>query len=145
MSDFGPFVVEHVSRSVFKERSASGKLVIFHIEDGQDETIAQWASAVKDELTRWPSGHPCLLLHDLHKTGISAFGAYIRDDFQRLYQLRPDLKRYVGIVMPAGSEAEIAQLDVMVRELKAKIGYPVHWEVFTDREGALAWLLNKLS
>ena len=30
----------------------------------------------------------------------------------------------------------------LVRQLKANIDYPVHWEVFTERKAALAWLLT---
>ncbi len=145
MSDFGLFIVEHVSPSVIKERSSNGKLIIFSIDNGQDRTVAAWADAVKDELLRWPNGHPCLFLHDLHKSGMLAFGAHMQDDFQRLYELRPDLERYVAVVMPANSSEEIARLDVRVRELKAKSDYPVHWNVSPDRESAMAWLLDQVS
>ncbi len=143
MSNINPFIVEHVSPGVVKERSANGKLVIFVIDNGKDETIAAWANAVKDELERWPNGHPCLFLHDLHKSGMRAFDAHMQDDFQELYQYRPDLERYVAAVLPANSNADIARLDVMVRELKAKYTYPVHWDVFTDRKQALEWLLTR--
>ncbi len=147
MSDFtfNPFIVEHISPTVIKERAANGALIIFNVENGADETISVWANAAQDELARWPQNHICLFLHDLHKTGILAFGKRMQEAFQEIYEVRPDLKRYVAVVMSAGSAAEIAELDVMVRELKAKIDYPVHWEVFNSREKALEWLLRNAS
>ena len=75
MFDFDPFVIEHVSPGVLKKQSANGKLDIFTIDNGQEQTVAAWASVVKDELLRWPTGCPCLLLHDLHKSGVFAFGS----------------------------------------------------------------------
>ena len=145
MLAFSPFIIEHVSPSVIKERSANGKLIIFAIDNGQEQTVAAWAHATKDELLRWPNGYPCLFLHDLHKSGMLAFGAHMQDDFQRLYQLRPDLERYVAVVMPANSSEELSRLDIRVRELKAKFDYPVHWNVFPDRGSAMAWLLEHVS
>ena len=72
-----------------------------------------------------------------------AFDAHMHEDFQELYRFRPDLKRYVAVVLPLDSSTEIAHLDVLVRELKTKPGYPVHWEVFTDRRSAMDWLLAR--
>jgi len=144
MFNFEPFVVEHISPGVLKKRSANGKLDIFSMDNGREQTVAAWADAVKTELMRWPAGYPCLLLHDLRKTGLLAFGAEMQTDFEELFQLRPDLERYVALVMPADFSAEIVRLDILVRELQAKIGYPVHWKVFTHRHDAMGWLLSKV-
>ena len=67
----------------------------------------------------------------------------MQEDFQALFQLRPDLERYVAVVMPANFIAEIARLDVLVRELRARTGCKVHWKVFTNRRSAMGWLLSK--
>ena len=143
LSDFNPFIIEHLSRTVIKERSANGKLIIFDIQNGENETVATWTRVVEDELMHWPASRPCLLLHDLHKSGLLAFGTLMQGAFQEMFELRPDLRRYVAVVMPTGIAAEIAHLDTLVRELKAQIDYPVHWDVFTNRMDALVWLLNK--
>ncbi len=144
MFNFEPFIVEHVSPDVRKQRSANGNLDIFYVSNGQEPTIRTWAEAVKDDLLHWQSGSPCLVLHDLHKSGALAFGPTMQADFQELFQLRPELERYVAVVMPADFSAEIARLDVLVRELQAEAGYPVHWKVFTSRGAATRWLLGKL-
>ena len=84
-----------------------------------------------------------MFLHDLHKSGMRAFDVHMQDGFQELYRFRPDLERYVAAVLPAASNADIARLDVLVRELKENRTYPVHWEVFTDRKSAMEWLIAK--
>jgi hypothetical protein len=143
VSEANRFIVEHVSPSVFKERSSGGEMVIFEIEDGGRQTIADWAAAVEDELQRWPSGYPCLFLHDLHRSGILAFGAEMQADFERLFHLRPELKRFVAVVMPQNDSVEIARLDCMLRKLKEAHNYPVTWEIFTKRKQALNWLYTQ--
>jgi hypothetical protein len=140
MSEVNSFIVEHVSPSVIKERSSSGDMVIFEIEDSGRQTLADWASAVEDELQRWPSGYPCLFLHDLHRSGILAFGTDMQADFERLFHLRPELKRYAAVVMPPNDSVDIARLDCMLRKLKEAHNYPVTWEIFTKRKQALRWL-----
>jgi len=144
MFDFDPFTHEQISPSVVKKRSANGKMDIFYTHDGQEQTIAAWANAVKAELMRWSPGYPCLLLYDFRKTGLLNFGAEMQADFEALFQLRPDLERYVAVVMPPDMSTEIARLDVLVRELRANAGYPVHWKVFTSRQQAMGWLLSKV-
>ena len=85
MEDLGMFVAERVAPGVLKERSGSGEMVIFRIDDGSQKTVAAWAAAVADELKQWPSGIPCLFLHDLHKSGFLAFGSEMQADFERLF------------------------------------------------------------
>ncbi len=143
MSDLGGFIVEHVSPNIVKERSRNGEMVVFEIADGSVTTVSQWASAVEDELCRWPSGYPCLILHDLHKSGRLAFGAEMQADFERLFHLRPDLKRYVAVIMPPNDSVDIARLDCLIRKLNEAEHYPVNWEIFTKRKDALTWLYRK--
>ncbi len=143
MSAGSRFIVEHVSPGVLKERSGSGEMVIFEVEDGSRQTIADWAFAVEDELQRWPTGYPCLFLHDLHRSGLLAFGADMQLDFERLFHLRPALRRFAAVIMPPNDSVDIARLDCKLRRLKEAYNYPVEWEVFTRRKDALNWLYTR--
>lgn len=147
MSEINPFHVEHVTADITQEISADHRLVIFDVANSGSATMSHWVDQVKGVLTDWPADTPCLLLHDLHRSG-SSFELYMTEKFPELYVFRPHLSRQVAFVMPhAFSEDQTKEVEsetelaVRCRELESHQKYPVRWELFHDRRSALKWIL----
>ena len=60
--------------------------------------------------------------------------------FNQLFALRPELTRWVAVILPDEEYALFARLDVRVHELLVATNYPVHWEIFTTQKQAKHWL-----
>ena len=136
------FVVEEAAPGVTREYSADGHIVIFGVHDGSTQTIARWADQVKATLLRWPADQPCFLLHDLHRSSFHAFDSFMRTKFDELFVLRPQMERWVAVILPEGDGARFARINTRVRELLVASSYPVHWEIFTSRKQATNWLMR---
>lgn len=144
MEMFNPFTVDHIGPSVIRERSANGKLVIFAVHNGRDETVDTWAKAVKETLTAWPEKTDCLIMHDLEKSGRLAFSAHMQSDLRVVYEMREDQKCHVAFVLPQEA-IQFVRLDIETYQLEHSSKFTSHWETFTSRRDALAWLASKLS
>ncbi len=149
MKDIHPSIIlaplncQHPARGIVVERSADHRLCILMVNDGKPATLDDWKDYTQTVLSNWPQGQPCLLLHDLHRSGFAAFNADMQRKFEELYHFRPGLERLVAVVLPTEWGVDrIAQLDIKMRELLAPYHYPVHWEVFTKRDAALRWLIQ---
>lgn len=144
MEAFEPFVVEHLGPGVIRERAQNGKLVIFAVDNGQDQTIAIWADAVRDTVSTWPNNMPCMMMHDLVKSGQLAFDAHMEADFKDIYEMRPDLERYVAFILPQ-DVIDTVRLDIETFQLEHYRNYTFHWAIFPDRRSALDWLIDRTS
>ncbi|HVU10537.1 MAG TPA: hypothetical protein VHD90_04635 [Phototrophicaceae bacterium] len=129
------FHVEYVASGVTREWSGDRQLCVFNIDNGYQETIDAWANNVKAVLTTWPENTPCLMLHDFHKA--LGFNRYFRKRFETLFKHRPDLKRYVAVIVPDDPIAEIIRAVITQQRSPTQAAT---WEVFTTRVSALAWL-----
>lgn len=136
------FTVEQVAPGVTCERSTDGQIIIFGVHDGSSQTIVRWAEQVKIALLNWPACRPCYMLQDLHHSSLNAFNEIMQSKLSDLFLLRPDLERWVAVILPDEDSARFAQLDVRVCELMVAASYPVHREIFTDRRQAMRWLLR---
>ena len=144
MESFEPFMVDHLGPGVIRERAVNGKLVIFAIDNGHDDTIATWAEAVRETLTNWKEKTPCMMMHDLVKSGQLAFDAHMEADFKEIYEMRQDLERYVAFILPQ-DVIDTVRLDIETFQLEHYRNYTFHWAVFPDRRSALDWLIDKTS
>ena len=136
-----PLRCEYPARGIILERSADSTLYIFVVQDSKPETLDAWKNCTKTVLSKWPLARPCLFLHDLRRTSLSAFNADMQGKFEELYRFRPQLERLVAVVLPTYWGVDrIAQLDLRLRSLTAPYGYAIYWEVFTGRRDALRWL-----
>ncbi len=142
MASRGHFTLERVAPGVIQERSEDGRLIVFRIEDGSKETVCAWADCAEALILDWPAKQPCLLLNDLHKSGMLAFSACMQDKLQELHQLRPELRRFVALVVPDFT-ADLARLEALMQELSALQGGEHYWKVFTARQPAMIWLLSR--
>lgn len=133
------FHVEYVSSGVTREWSTNRQLCVFNINNGYQETIDAWANDVKTVLATWQDTTPCFMLHDFHKA--LGFNRYFRKRFETLFKLRPDLKRYVGVIVPDDPIAEIIRAVIMHQQQVAL--HPATWEVFTTRPEAMIWLAER--
>src|SRR5690349_19637891 len=104
----GRFIVEQVASGVTRERSSDGQMMIFAVQDGNPQTVASWAEQVKITLQNWPTNRSCYLLHDLHRSSFHAFDAFMHAKFNELFALRPELERWVAVVLPDQDCATIA-------------------------------------
>lgn len=139
-----PLTYEYPAPGIDLAKSADQTLFIMAVHDGQLTTLDAWENCSKTVLASWLSGKPCLVLHDLHKSGILVFNDHMRDKFEALYRFRPDLERQVALVLPADLGLDVmARLAIKVRALTAPYGYAVQWEVFKKREQALQWLIQR--
>src|SRR5438128_2343302 len=108
------FVVQQVAPGVTRECSSDGCLMVFNVMDGSHQTVARWGNWVKNLLLQWPTDKPCYLLHDLHRSSFAAFDRLMQTECDELFRLRPDLERWVAVILPANDAALIARLSVRV-------------------------------
>ncbi len=130
------FHVEYVSSGVTREWSTDHQLCVFNINNGYQETIDAWANDVKAVLTTWQDTTPCFMIHDFHKA--LGFNRYFRKRFETLFKHRPDLKRYVGVIVPDDPIADIIRTVIMHQQRVAP--HAATWEVFVTRPEAMIWL-----
>ncbi len=143
MIELNPLTIQHHYPQVIEEYSSDRKLAIFVLENSAPATIRAWTHEVKETLEKWPSGYPCLLIHDFHKIGRFVLNADMWNSFHELHRLRPDLERYVALIMPFNSDLQPIRLAIRTRDLGVPSYYPIHWEVFGHRKAALSWLIDK--
>ncbi len=136
------FMVEQIAPGITRELSTDGQIMIFGVHDGSYQTIARWAEQVEIALQEWPAYQSCYLLQDLHHSSYNAFNEIMQTKLSELFLLRPDLERWVAIILPDEDSAKFARLDVRVCELMVSTRYPVHREIFTNRRQAMRWLLR---
>lgn len=138
MLELNPLITEHISPNIMKETSADGDLVIFALKNPKG--LTEWESCATSQIARWSPDHAHFVLYDLHRAPGWMLYNHIRASFDRLYTFRPEVERYVAVILP--ERADLNEIDLLLRvhELFVPSRYRIHWKLFDHRKDALAWL-----
>ncbi len=140
MAELNPFAIQHIAAGVVRECSADGTIYIYNVDNNSPLTIKSWGANVKEVLSLWPANSVCLLMHDLHKIGQSAFDRPMTDMLDELYSTRPELERNIAYISP--NTDIIANLFITSHLLNVNGNNRVHWKLFDSRREGINWLIK---
>lgn len=133
--------IEHITRYLAREWLLNQKVVVYHVKDLTQYTLAAWKNAVEGDLNHWNIQHPWLALFDLSEVNdvLTVHGRLLMDGIC-VKMTQSNLLGNLAVNLPDGEIGNALRLY-----LSRSMRYhqtTINGALFRSRDEAIQWLLN---